>query len=246
MSAKGAEITPTVTPTEQIVASPSATPTPLGFRLNAVPTAIPSPTPVPINPALTIKPFTDSTGKAPQKFTLTGTSDPFTEITIQFNPDAVGQTTTSDAKGNWRYIVTKPLAMGNKELTVTARAGSGGETQVKQSFSVKGGSSFFSLFIGFLILAGIGGIGFFIYQKQMSDQSSLFSQFPPISASEESDKQTTPQESSFMPETKPVIPTSEPIIPEEKALSSEGISTDIPETKNTEGQAGDTKPPFSV
>ena len=237
-AAKGTEIL-TPTPTSIAMATSSGTPTPTGLRLDALPTPIPSPTPVPINPPLTIKSFTDRSGKAPQKFTLSGTSDPFTEIDIQFSPDSVGQTTTADAKGAWRYILTKSLSTGNKELTVTARASDGGETQVKQSFTVKSGGSFFSLFVGFLFLALIGGVGFFIYQKQMNDQSSLFSQFPPISSSEGTDASPLSQETPIVSESpsdteQPPIET-ENITPEETQEKPEGITTTIPEEK----------PPFS-
>ena len=228
---KGTELT---SPTP--VATLSGTPTPTGLRLDALPTPIPSPTPVPINPPLSIKPFTDTTGKAPQKFTLTGTSDPFTEIVIQFNPDAVGQTTTTDAKGNFRYILTKPLTLGNKDLTVTARAVSGGETQVKQAFTVKSGGSFFSLFIGFFILAVIGGIGLFIYKKQMNDQSSLFSQFPPISSSpDESAGTSIPQDTTLPTEEKPEDLFTEADTSSVAEDKPEALSTPIPEDK----------PPFS-
>jgi hypothetical protein len=236
------KITPTIITKGTELTSPtpaatlSGTPTPTGLRLDALPTPIPSTTPVPINPPLSIKPFTDTTGKAPQKFTLTGTSDPFTEIVIQFNPDAVGQTTTTDAKGIWRYILTKPLTLGNKDLTVTARAVSGGETQVKQSFTVKSGGSFFSLFLGFFILAAIGGIGLFIYKKQMSDQSSLFSQFPPISSSpDESAGTPIPQDTTPTTEEKPEDLFTEAVTPSVEEDKPEGISTTIPEDK----------PPFS-
>ena len=225
--AKGTEIT-----ASESAATISGTPTPTGIRLDALPTPIPSPTAAPVNPSLTIKPFTDTTGKAPQKFTLTGTSDPFTEITIQFNPDAVGQTTTADAKGDWRYILTKSLSTGNKELTVTARSADGGETQVKQSFSVKATKSFFSLFVGFLFLALIGGVGFFIYQRQMNDQSNLFSQFPPIATPpEESGTDVTSTEPVIEEESKPVFPSSEAPVSTDNESPSTTISTDIPEEK---------------
>jgi len=216
----------------------SGTPTPTGLRLNALPTLTPTPTIAPINPSLVIKPFTDKTGKAPQKFTLTGTSDPFADIDIRFDPDSLGQTTTADAKGSWRYILTKSLSTGNKELTVTARTSDGGETQVKQSFTVKGGKSFFSLFIGFFILACIGGIGFFIYQKQMNDQSSLFSQFPPIpSSSEVTEAPPETQESS------PGAPESKPdTIPSEPFITPSGEATPVEESSD---MSEEFKPPIS-
>ena len=216
-------------------ASISATPTPTGLRLNALPTLTPTPTPIPINPLLTVKSFTDSAGKAPPKFTLSGTSDPATEIVIQFNPDAVGQTTTSDSKGAWRYILTKSLTTGNKELTVTARNPSGGETQIKQSFTVKtSGGGFSSLFIGFLFLALIGGVGFFIYQKQMSDQSSLFSQFPPVVSEPEKTESTVVSEEKPQFEEEQAVMEKPNLSPEEPSQTKD-IVTDIPEEK----------PPFS-
>lgn len=202
---KGTEISPTPIASE----SGELTPTPTGIRLNAIPTVTPTPTPIPINPALTIKPFTDTTGKAPQKFTLMGTSDPNADIDIRFDPDAVGQVTTADAKGEWRYILTKSLTPGNKQLTVTATTAEGGQTQLKQSFTVKSGGSFFSLFLGFLFLAAIGGIGFFIYQKQMNDQSNLFNQFPPISSgSEGSDLPPAVQDATLPTDTSSETPSS--------------------------------------
>ena len=224
---KGTETTPTA----------SASGTPTGLRLNAFPTPSPIPGPIPVNPILTVKPVTDSTGKAPSKFTLSGTSDPFTEIDIRFDPDSIGQTTSADAKGDWRYILTKALTTGKKDLTVTARSADGGETQVKQSFTVKGGSSFFSLFLGFLILAAIGGIGFYIYQKQMKDQSSLFSQFPPFTPStEETESTTSPEKSKVSPESPSETPPPEPFISSETGKPSPG------ETKES---SEETKPPFS-
>lgn len=242
---KGTEL---LTPMTTSDATLSGTPTPTGLRLNALPTPIPSPTSVPINPPLSIKPFTDTTGKAPQKFTLTGTSDPFTEIIIQFNPDAVGQTTTTDAKGDFRYILTKPLTLGNKDLTVTARAVSGGETQVKQSFTVKSGGSFSSLFWAFFILAAIGGIGFFIYKKQMNDQSSLFSQFPPISSTpEESTETPVLQDAAFTTEEKPKDLFTDTNISFEENANSEEKSTTIKEEKTEEitPSIPEEKSPFS-
>jgi len=224
--------TPTLTPTGASEATLSGTPTPTGVRLDAIPSITPTPTPIPINPRLEIKPFTDSTGKAPQKFTVSGISDPYTEIEIRFDPDAIGQTTTADEKGNWRYILTKSLTTGNKELTVNARGVSGGETQIKQSFTVKSGRSFFSLFIGFFMLALIGGIGFFIYQKQMNDQSSLFSQFPSVSS----------DDSSFTPPAENT-PTSE-----EKTISPnepETVQTYTETDTETSTVKEEENPPFS-
>jgi uncharacterized protein YneF (UPF0154 family) len=238
---KGTDI---VSPTP--ISSTSGTPTPTGLRLNAVPTPIPSPTPAPINPSLSVKPFTDSKGVAPQKFTLTGTSDPFTEIDVRFDPDSLGQTTTADAKGDWRYIVTKQLTTGNKELTVTARSSDGGETQVKQSFSVKSGSSFPSLFLGFLFLAIIGGVGYFIYQKQMNDQSSLLSQFPPITPSPEGSETPLASDQTSGPTPSESDTTSpEPFIAPNTEISPSEESAVIPETKDKDEKTEEPAPPFS-
>lgn len=159
----------------------SPTPTPLGFRINAMPNFTPTPTLAPVNPLLSVMPFTDLTGVAGSTFTLSGTSDPYAEVTIQFEPDGIGTITTAGKDGAWRYILTTQLSKGTKQLTVTARTVAGGKTEIKQSFTIKNsGSSLSSIFIGFFLLGGIGVVGFFIYKKQQEKQSLLLSDFPPV------------------------------------------------------------------
>jgi len=157
------------------------TPTPLGFRINAMPNFTPTPTLAPVNPLLSVMPFTDFTGVVGSTFTLVGTSDPYAEVTIQFEPDGIGTITTADKDGAWRHILTTPLSKGTKQLTITARTIAGGKTEIKQSFTVKsGGSSFSSILVGLFLLGGIGAVGFFIYKKQQEKQSLLLSDFPPV------------------------------------------------------------------
>lgn len=239
----------TVTATPIATLSGTLTPTPT-IRIELTPTPIPTPTPAIINPSLTVKPFTDKTGMTSQKFTITGTTDPSAEVSIKIEPDALSQSTTADAKGEWRYIMTKSLTNGTKELTVTATNPDGGETQVKQTFTVKASGSFFSLFLGFLLLAALGGAGFVIYQKQMNTQSNLFSQFPPISSSTE----PTGTSGESQPQVFEESPLSSPDTsaqPEETDTNLPFVSTDTSTPSNTGDEqngndSGISNPPFST
>jgi len=125
---------------------------------------------------------------------------------------------------------------------------------VKQTFTVKAGGSFFSLFLGFLLLAALGGAGFFIYQKQMNNQSNLFSQFPPISSSTEptdtptdvpveSQKAVFDESNSSSPETQAPIESADVNSP---IASGDTDVFSNPTEKQNGNDSGSSTPPFSV
>lgn len=99
-----------------------------------------------------------------QTFTVKGTATPYTTVDIAIGAELY-YTTTADAKGNWRYIITKPLSEGKKELIVSARNVSGVSTEYKQAFQVRK-SSLSWLLITLLVLTAIGGLVYVFYKRQ--------------------------------------------------------------------------------
>lgn len=113
-----------------------------------------TPTPQVTTPPLTLDPFTNDKKETSPTFTITGTSSPYTQITLEIPQDNVFVNLTTDENGAWRFIITKSLTKGPKELKVTATGADGGMTTYSESFTVvsKGFPSWIWLILG-LILA---------------------------------------------------------------------------------------------
>lgn len=117
-------VTSTVTPSVTTALSPTVTPTPFA----------------PSEPSTQIvNPFTNDKKEAPSTFTLTGTSSPNAQITIEISPDGFFGTATADENGQWRYIITQKLIPGAKQLRVTATDIKGISTMYTQDFTVPRG-----------------------------------------------------------------------------------------------------------
>ena len=121
---------PTVTPTRRPTTIPAAT---------ASPTLAPTPFVSPQPPTLTVIPFANDKKEAPVSFTITGSSSPNAQITIEISPDGIFGTATADENGQWRYIITQTLTPGAKQLRVTATDIYGITTTYTEDFTVARG-----------------------------------------------------------------------------------------------------------
>jgi hypothetical protein len=115
---------------------------------------------------LTVSPFTNSAGQGPARPAIWGTSEPGAMVTVSILPDGVNGRVTVDTSGKWMWQSDKTLTNGDKDLLVVAKT-EDGQGQVKQGFTVVGGSSGgISLGIIFLIMAVVGlGFGGFVLIK---------------------------------------------------------------------------------
>ena len=130
-----------------------------------------SPTPNPLigktgQPILTVNPFYDAKKQTNPIIALSGTSDPDAEIDIAVTPDTAGTTVTADAMGNWQYVMPK-LTNGAKQLTIIARAQSGGQKTKTDTFTVVGAFQFpfAAVVFGLLLVGGIGGYFWYMSRK---------------------------------------------------------------------------------
>jgi hypothetical protein len=137
-----------------------------------------SPTPNPLlvqpkitAPILTIDPFYDAKKQTGSMITLTGTSDPDAELDISITPDIIKTTIAADVVGNWTYVHPTKLTNGSKQLTITARSPSGGQTSKTETFIVAGGSQFplVAVILSILIAGGVGG--YFLYRKMKAKKT---------------------------------------------------------------------------
>ena len=199
---------PTATPTRR----PTSTPT---RRPSTIPTAtasptlilLPSVTPTPFSsgepPSLIVNPFTNANREAPQTFTLTGSSSPNAQITIEISPDGIFGTATADETGAWRYILTQKLTPGTKELRVTATDINGLTTTYTETFTVKGGG--LGAWI-WTILGLVAAILVFIIIRRRMNQPPPY--IPP----------TTPEAGPTTSEASPFVP-EQPVAPQEPTES---------------------------
>jgi len=143
-----------------------------GIFISPYPTLTPTPSLPPTEPSLSIDTFANPSGQTGTTFTVTGKTDPYAVVDIAITPGGPTFTTTADAEGKWRYIVTKALSTGKKEITVTATNASGGKKVSTIAFTVKGSFPFGRIVLVVAVIL-LGGIGYIVYRQQMADQMPL-------------------------------------------------------------------------
>lgn len=176
---------PTSTPIRIPTYQPTGTPTPTLYQLQTVI----SPTPFPSTPkstpiTLLVRAFTNSKKEAPPTFTLSGSTSPNTQISIEILPDGVFGTAVADENGQWRYIITKKLTPGKKELRVTATDVKGVSSTYNESFTVAGGG--FGTWAWTILGLAIAIVIFVIIRRRMSEP-------PPYTLSSEGTPPFAPQ-----------------------------------------------------
>jgi len=112
-----------------------------------------------VQPILTVNAFYNAKKQTNPTFVLTGTSNPEAQLEISIFPDGVIGSVKADSMGNWQYSQTQSLKNGEKQLTIIAKAQSGGQMTKTDTFSVMGAFQFpFAaiVFSGILIFAASG------------------------------------------------------------------------------------------
>ena len=203
----------TPTPIRISPQKPLPTPTPtISSILLAELLSSPTPTPFPLlnmaQPILTIDPFYNSKKEANPMITLSGTSDPDSELDISIAPDGTFITLTADSLGNWKYVLPKKLTNGDKQLTIISRTAKGGQMTKTETFTVKGGFQFPFAAVVFTLLIALGVGGYILYQKKMG--------------------------ASKLPPPEPFIPTTTEEFRQPEAIpAEEQPTTSVPETSST-------------
>jgi len=161
-------ITATSTPMATVTkaASISAMPTFSFVDLSTItPSVQPSPTGIPAEILLTVSPFTNAQGYASATFTMRGTTEPNTQVDVVIDPDGVRGTVVADAKGAWKYVVTRALTAGSKIATVVA-VSDNGRSEQKITFSVgRGTPNLGGVFMGIGAIILLGVVGFVVYRR---------------------------------------------------------------------------------
>jgi len=202
-------------PVRVITQKPLPTPTPtISSILLAELLSSPTPTPFPLlnmaQPILTIDPFYNSKKEANPMITLSGTSDPDSELDISIAPDGTFITLTADSLGNWKYVLPKKLKNGDKQLTIISRTAKGGQMTKTETFTVKGGFQFPFAAVVFTLLIALGVGGYILYQKKMSASKPPPPEpFIPTTTEEFRQPEATPAEeqpTTSVPETSSTLP----------------------------------------
>ena len=203
-------------PVRVITQKPLPTPTPtISSILLAELLSSPTPTPFPLTeeitqPILTIDPFYNSKKQTNPMITLSGTSDPDSELDISIAPDGTFITLTADSLGNWKYVLPKKLKNGDKQLTIISRTAKGGQMTKTETFTVKGGFQFPFAAVVFTLLIALGVGGYILYQKKMSASKPPPPEpFIPTTTEEFRQPEATPAEeqpTTSVPETSSTLP----------------------------------------
>ena len=188
---------PTITPTRRPTTTPIATASP---TLVLLPTLTPTPFIASEPPTLTVTSFTNSKKESPSSFTISGSSSPNAQITIEISPDGIFGTATADENGQWRYIITQKLTPGAKQLRVTATDINGVSTTYTDDFTVaKGGLGAWI----WIILGLTTAIGIFIIIRRRMNPPPPYIPPTPIESGPTNETQTASEASPFVPEQPP-------------------------------------------
>ncbi len=126
----------------------------------------PAPTSAPVPPEITVEAFTGSNKKAPATFTLTGTATPYSVLDIFITPDGITGQVQADSQAGWRYILTKKLSPGKKDLKIIATSPTGGTNTYVDSFTVSSGINIGRVLVVILVvILAIGGVSFFLSNR---------------------------------------------------------------------------------